>query len=135
MFFKSGLVHKAYVKTINSEGALLKAAVTPSQRIRDESHRVWVLIKSSGEVGCGYCTCTAGYSKCCNHLIALLYKIEFAGEHWFIDLSCIERACSWNNSSNKDIQPKRVQDMGIVEHVRSNANPKFSINNDTKMYY
>ena len=47
---KSGVVHKVYVKTINAEGVLLKAAVTPSQRIRDESHKVWVLIKLSGEV-------------------------------------------------------------------------------------
>ena len=131
-FFKSGFVHKVYVKTINADGALLKAAVTPSQRIRDEFHKVWVLIKLSGEVECGYCTCTAGYSKCCNHVIALLYKIEFAGEHGFIDPSCTERACSWNNSSNKDIEPKRVQDVVIVEHVRSNANPKFSISNEAK---
>ena len=29
-------------------------------------------------------------------------------------------------------QPKRLQDMVIVEHVRSNANPKFAINNNTK---
>jgi len=58
-------------------------------------------------------SCTAGYSKCSNHVIALLYKIEFAGEDGFIDPSCTERACSWNNSSNKDIQPKRVQDMLI----------------------
>ena len=58
--------------------------------------------------------------------------MEFAGEHGLIDPSCTERACLWNNSSNKDIQPKRVQYMVIVEHVRSNANPKFSINNDTK---
>ena len=33
----------------------------------------------------GYCTCTAGYSKCSNLVIALLYKIELAGEHGFID--------------------------------------------------
>ena len=49
-FYKSGFVYKVYVKTINTEGALLKAAVTPSHRIRDESHNVWVLIKLSGEV-------------------------------------------------------------------------------------
>ena len=75
----------------------------------------------------------AGYSKCCNYVIVLLFKIEFAGEHGFIDPSCTERACSWNNCSNKDIQPKRVGDMVIVElSVRSNANPKFTINNNTK---
>ena len=89
------------MRTINAEGVLLKAAVTPSQRIRDESHKVWVLIKLSGEVVCGYCTCTAVYSKCCNHVIALLYKIELAGGHGFIDPSCTERACSWNNFSNR----------------------------------
>ena len=62
-FFKSGFVHKVHVKTINAEDVLLKAAVTPSQRIRDESHKVWVLIKLSGKVVCGYCTCTAGYTS------------------------------------------------------------------------
>ena len=57
---------------------------------------------------------------------------EFAGEHGFLYSSCTERACSWNNSSNKDIQPKRVQDMVIVEHVRPNATPKFTLNNNAK---
>ena len=28
-------------------------------------------------------------------------------------------------------QPKRVQDMVIVEHAKSNANPKFTINKET----
>ena len=56
-FYKSGFVYIVYVKTINTEGVLLKAAVTPSQRIRDESHKVWVLIKLSGEVVGGFCTC------------------------------------------------------------------------------
>ena len=44
-----------------------------------------------------YCTCTAAYSKCFSH--ALLYTIEFAGEHRLRDPTCTERACSWNNSS------------------------------------
>ena len=39
------------MKTTNAEGDLLRAAATPSQRIRDESHKViWVLIKLSGEI-------------------------------------------------------------------------------------
>ena len=46
-FYKGGFVHKVYVKTINVEGVHLKAAATTSQRIRDESHKVWVLIKLS----------------------------------------------------------------------------------------
>jgi len=29
---------------------------------------------------CGYCTCTAGYSKCCNHVIALNHVI--ASKPW-----------------------------------------------------
>ena len=58
-FYKSGFVHCVYVKTINTEGVLLKAAGTPSERIRDESHKIWVFnIKLSGEVVGGYCACT-----------------------------------------------------------------------------
>ena len=41
-----------------------------------------------------------------NHVVALLYKLEFAGENGFIDPSCTERACSWNNSINKDIETR-----------------------------
>ena len=39
-----------------------------------------------------------------NHVIAVLYKEEFAGERGFIDPYCTERACFWNTSNNKDIQ-------------------------------
>ena len=81
------------MKIINAEGVLLKAAATPSQRIRDELHKVWVLIKLSrgSTVMGGYCTCTAGYSKCCYLVIAaILYKIELAGEHGFIDPSVLK---------------------------------------------
>lgn len=61
------------------------------------------MIKLLGEVVCGYCICIVGYSKCCNYVIVLFYKIEFVGEYGFIDLFYIERVCLWNNFSIKDI--------------------------------
>ena len=133
-FYKSGFVYNVYVKTINTEGVLLKAAVTPSQRIWAESHKVWVLIKLSGEVVSGFCSIYSwlqqGLQSC--HCTTLQIKVEFAEEHRFLYPSCTERACFWTNSSNKGIQPKRVQDMVIVDHVRPNATLKFTVNNNTK---
>jgi len=127
-------IRSLYVKTINTEGVLLKAAVTPSLRIMDESHKIWVFIKSSGEVVGGYCTCTQ-LTTASAAIMSLHYSTKYnlqENTYGFICPSCTERTCSWDNSSNKDIQPKRVQDMVIVEHARSNANPKFTINNNTK---
>ena len=82
--------------TINAEGVLLKAAVTPSQRIRDESHKSLRLDQTVRRKSMLilYSTCTTGYNNCCNHFIVLVYKIEFARKHGFIDSSCTQRAYS-----------------------------------------
>ena len=58
---------------------VLKCKVIPSQRFRDETHDVWVGIrKSCSEICVAWCSCTAGHSQSCNHVMALLYKVEHA---------------------------------------------------------
>ena len=106
-FFKSGFVHKIVVNSLGGERILLSCSVTPSQRIREQSHHLWILFKTTGEPVCVYCSCTAGLSNCCNYVIAALYKVEFANLEGFTDPSCTEKVCVWNNISNRDIQPKK----------------------------
>lgn len=127
-FFKTGFVHKVVVKSLSSERVLLSCCVTPSQRIREQPHQLWILCKTSGEIVCSYCSCTAGLSTCCNHVIAALYKVEFANIKGVNDPACTEKACAWNNSGKKDVQPKKIKEMVIREHNRTHPDQKYDIN-------
>lgn len=91
-------------------------------------HTVWIICKPSGEVLCGYCSCTAGYSKCCNHIIAVIYKVKFANQKGYTDPACTDQPCVWNKSS-RDIQSRKIKNMDIQAHKRQNPPPKFSVNN------
>ena len=84
--FKSGFVHEVVSSTTPTGNIILFSSVTPSTRIRTQPHKVWVVCKLTGDIMCGYCSCTAGYSKCYNNVIALLYKVEHFFLYIFIEI-------------------------------------------------
>ncbi len=62
-FFASGHVQTVLYNAISGSSpvCLLKAKVTPSQRIGDKAHEAWVCcMKTSSSVNCAHCTCMAG---------------------------------------------------------------------------
>ena len=63
---------------IDNNMFFLKGKVCPSQRIHDEFHSVWVCIKGIEDchVVTSWCTCIVGTAETCNHVIAVLYKIN-----------------------------------------------------------
>ena len=134
-YFKSGFVHQIRVKELIDDKVLITGTVTPSQRVRDEHKSVWIICDKSGKILSGYCSCTAGLSNCCNHLIAVLYKVEYANTHGLTNPACTDTPCSWNNKSNVDIEAKRVKDIYIESHNRSKLKPHFSIDSKEKQTF
>ena len=45
----------------------------------------------------------AGTSRCCNHVIVALYKVEYANIHGYNDPSCTSIPCQWNQATKKDV--------------------------------
>ena len=88
-YFRSGFVHQVLVKEIDDK-VLLTGTVTPSQQVRDEHKSVWILCDKTGKILSGYCSCTAGLSNCCNHLIAILCKVEYANTHKLTNPACTD---------------------------------------------
>ena len=39
---------------------------------------LWIVAKPNGKLVTAWCSCMAGASRCCNHIIATLYKVEYA---------------------------------------------------------
>lgn len=56
----------------------------------------------------GFRSCTAGHSKCCNHISAVLFKIEYANEKRLTNPACTDESCQWNSSA-KEICPKKIE--------------------------
>ena len=64
-----------------SKYCILKTRVTPSQRTSNTAYHVWAIIEKDGErpgwkIYSAYLTCTAGILGCCNHVTAMLFRVE-----------------------------------------------------------
>ncbi len=54
----------------------MKSNVLPSQKVTSSGQFVWVLIEQNGDILTVYCSCTAGLSRCCNHVIYSFIKLS-----------------------------------------------------------
>ena len=98
---------------INQDRCILKAEVTPSQKVRDDPRSVWICAKPNGDIVCAWCSCTAGYSQTCNHVIAVAYKVEYAVSKQYNTPASTSLACTWNASVRKNIEPCKVKNMDL----------------------
>ena len=115
-YFKSSHVHQVltYTPKDSDDLVILKSSVTPSMRINEKPRELWILISKSTGIKTAYCVCTAGFSNCCNHVIAALYKVQFAVDRGYTDPSCTEVPCAFNDKSTYKLKPMKLKDMEIV---------------------
>ncbi|CAC5423746.1 unnamed protein product [Mytilus coruscus] len=102
----------------NSPYCFLKAECTASQRINDVPHTTWVLLeKVSGEIQTAYCTCFAGLGETCNHMAAILFKVDYAWQWGANNKSCTSKPCVWKSPSTKKfvVQPTKLSELKIMK--------------------
>ncbi len=137
-YFASGFVGPIFTHS-SPEHIILKCQVTPSQKVRDEAHNVWVGIKKLDSTICAaWCSCTAGHSQSCNHVMALLYKVEHAVSKGYTDPSCTSVPCMWNNQTQREVQPKKIKDLRFREDNRVDVDketPKRELSSEFKQTF
>ena len=72
-----------------------------------------IVVKPTGKIVTAWFSCMAGASRCCNHIIATLHKVEYANSNSFCSPSCITMPCGWNQSSKKVIRPKKISEITV----------------------
>ena len=122
----SGFVGTIYHSVCPSDNStiFLKAKITPSKRINDDYHKVWVCVKKSSSafaIVTSWCTCIAGSAEACNHVIALLYKVNHAYHQNFISPACTSIPQGWNKGTKKEIQPSKVADVHFRKDKKTKA--------------
>ena len=122
-YFDSGFVGQIlcynYVQDARNV-AILYANVRASMNIHMEK-KLWVAVDVNGlnpKILSADCSCMAGASECCNHVIVVLYKIQYANAKGFTSPACTETACQWNRSSKKEIEPRRISEIVVRKKNR-----------------
>ena len=70
---------------------------------------------------CGWCTCIAGTSATCNHMIAVLHKVDYAVQNEYNNPACTSIPCGWNQSTRKDVEPSKIIDLNLRRDKASKA--------------
>ena len=66
----------------------------------------------------------AGASRCCNHVISMLYKVEYVNANNVCSPACTSIPCGWNKSAKKIIEPKRISEIAVRKKMRSSMGDK-----------
>ena len=95
----------------------MKCKVVPSHRVKSKPYNVWALIEKDskipgGTVKSAYCSCVAGLVGICNHVVALVFRIEHAVRFNLSKPTFTSKSCIWNvpSGSKVDMAPKRRKD-------------------------
>ena len=71
-----------------------------------------------------WCSCMAEASRCCNHVITVLHKVEYANANNFCSPACTSIPYGWNKSTTKIIEPKMISEIAVWKKMRSSMGNK-----------
>ena len=111
-YYQSGFVDTIYFTSLNGT-KVVTSRVSPSQSIRDEAHDVWIALNKRHEIVVSWCSCIGGLAQTCNHVIAVLYKVEYGTNMGYNDHACTSIPCGRNTSTTKNIQPCRLANLNL----------------------
>ena len=97
----------------HSKYCFLQADCRPSERLRDTPHKVWVcVLKSDHTIKTAHCSCMAGMSATCNHVAALLFRVEAAVRYGLTNPSCTAKSCEWL-PNRQEVAPVKIKDVKL----------------------
>ena len=62
--------------------------------------------------------------RCCNHVIAVLFKVEYVNASNFCSLACTFIPYGWNKATKKIIDPRRISEIVVGKKMRSSMGDK-----------
>ena len=63
----------------------------------------------------------AGANRTCNHVIATLYKLEYANSKGWYNPACTKTACQWNQRTHKEVKLKRITNLSVHKKLGTNT--------------
>lgn len=132
-YVKSDFVGSIRIAEIDKT-LVITADITPSQKVNDEPRRAWAAISSSDcNIKAAWCSCPAGLSRTCSHVVGMLYKLAKGSETQKNSASCTDVLCKWNVPSVSKITPKKISEINVRHDnlTRDNTKSKQPLKNQT----
>ena len=144
-YFHCDFVREIFYHSVDtlSPFCILKCRVVPSQRVNNKPYDVWaIILKDKGDTPSGtiissYCTCTAGLLGTCNHVIAMLFRVEAAVTSGVTNPSKTSVPCQWNIPTGKkpNLKPKAIRELVFDKgHYTKSQFSKEKLTEDKKQY-
>ena len=103
-FFSCDFVKEIYFHDVSDTClyCFIRTRVTPSQRTSATPYTAWALLQNDkteqpgGRVKNSYCSCTAWLPGCCNHIFAMLFRVEAAVMQGLAKPTYTGKKPSWN---------------------------------------
>ena len=106
--------HVSCTWKVFNEACLIIGKVNHSYAMSSTPLNPWIIVKNSGTVVSGHCTCMAGLGEACSHIGALLYWIEYTVRKRDEE-SCTSKANKWTSKYKKLLISKRR--IGILKKL------------------
>ena len=96
--------------------------VRASQSIH-ENKGLWIAFrkksKTNNDILSFWCSYMTGAYEACNYPVAVatLYKIAYANNKEWHSPSCTKTVCQWNQSTKKDIELKRINELFVCKNL------------------
>ena len=116
-YFDSNFVGEVLIYKGN-DYLILLCNVRASMSIHNDKE-LWIVVKPTEKIVTAWCSCMAGASRCCNHIMATLYKVEYANTNSFCSPSCTSMLCGCNQSTKKVIEPKSISEIVVRKKIRT----------------
>jgi hypothetical protein len=110
--YQSGFVDIIYYASLNGSKGVA-SRVSPSQSIRNEAHDVGIALNKRHAIVVSWSSCIEGLAQTCNHVIAVLYKVEYGTNMGYNDPACTSIPCGWNTSTTKKVQLCRLSNLNL----------------------
>ena len=84
----------------------------------------WVVANPDGMIITAWCFCMTGASRYYNHVVAVLYKVEYTNANNFCSPTCTSIPYDWNKSTKKITELKRISEIAVRKKMRWQMNRK-----------
>ena len=110
-YYKSGWLQPLqYHNLTGSEYCVIRGECRKSQSIKDQFHKLWIILEKTAKIRTCHCTCMAGMGETCNHVAAAMYHAEAAVQIGLTNSACTSNGNGWL-PNRKAIEPKKIKDL------------------------
>lgn len=86
--------------------------ISPSQPgVGRNDYDTWIAISNDSVILTGSCSCPAGKSRSCSHVLAIIYAVTLAWSRGLEGETCTDKPVAWGRGASKVLSQDKISHM------------------------